>query len=356
MNSENVGVRAAYRSALLSALLVLFPCPSRAFAQSGEARGPAREQSKEDGAYKDLIDQALTEFKLKNWPEARVLFRRAHELNPNARTLRGLGVVSFEMRDYQQAVQHLSAALVDGRQPLTDVQRSECDGLLARSRTFVGSYTLRLEPGAAQVTLDGSALVRDQDGLVLVPFGEHTLRGVAAGYQDGMLRVQVQGGERSELMLSLLPAGAAPVAAIPPPMAPMVANRELPAASEPASPAPLRDEKRGFIGGGLRYTWIAVGVGAVFGGAAVAFWYAGQGKLDDLEAQCSRRAAEGNPCARGDTNTDSIERFETLTNASLGVAAVGAVAAGVLVALEWPRERDLSVNVGLQSVSLRGSF
>ena len=134
-------------------------------------------------AYKEQIEQALTEFRLKNWAEARVLFRRAHELNPNARTLRGLGVVSFEMRDYQQAVQHLSYALVDTRQPLTDAQRAECEGLLSRARTFVGSYALHVTPATAQATLDGAPLVRDHEGMVLVPLGEHTLRATAEQFQ-----------------------------------------------------------------------------------------------------------------------------------------------------------------------------
>ena len=140
MNSEltSTSLRRALRF-LVVCLALLVSMPSFGAAQA-----------KDEGAYKELIEQALTEFKLKNWPEARVLFRRAHELNPNARTLRGLGVVSFEMRDYQQAVRQLSLALVDTRQPLTDVQRSECEGLLGRARTFVGSYSLRVTPATAK--------------------------------------------------------------------------------------------------------------------------------------------------------------------------------------------------------------
>jgi hypothetical protein len=314
-------------------------------------RSHALAQPKDEAAYKELIDQALSEFKLKNWPEARVLFRKAHELNPNARSLRGLGVVSFEMRDYVQAVQHLSAALVDPRQPLTEAQRSECEGLLARARTFVGSYALRLEPGAAQTTLDGGPLVRDQEGLVLVPFGEHTLRASAAGYEDAVSRLQVQGGERAELTLVLVAASQASVA-------PVAAEPGLDSAQAQTQTAPAapRSEEHRFIGGGLRYTWVALGATAVFGAATVGLWYAGQGELDDLDARCARRAAKGNPCEPGDTNTDTVKRYERLTNAALGLTAVGAVATGVLLALEWPREKNLALEVGFQSVSLRGSF
>ena len=123
-----------------------------------------------------------------------------------------------------------------------------------------------------------------------------------------------------------------------------------------SSSAPNTPSERGWRGGGLRYTYAAVGMGVAFGGAAVAFWFLGQGKLDDSSARCDKRAAAGHPCQRGETDTDSVKTYERLTNASIGLAAVGAVATGVLLALEWPREKNLSVNVGLQSVSLRGSF
>jgi len=322
----------------------------------------ASAQATDDAAYKELIDQALTEFKLKNWPEARVLFRRAHEVNPNARTLRGLGVVSFEMRDYQQAVQHLSSALVDTRQPLTEAQRAECDGLLGRARTFVGSYTLHLTPANAQATLDGAPLVRDHDGLVLVPFGDHTLKASADKFEDGTVRVQVQGGERSELNLSLAAVGEAPLPVAvmaPAPVVPEPASVTSMQASTqaPRAPSPAREPaEHSWRGGGLKYSYVAAGVGLAFGGAAVAFWFLGQNKLDDLSTRCDREAAGGHPCQRGATNTDSVKTYEMLTNASLGMAVVGAVATGVLVAFEWPREKNLAVNVGLQSVSLRGSF
>lgn len=353
MNSDLVSAASARALRfLVFCFFVLLSMPHVAGAQAVEARA----SSKDEGAYKELIEQALTEFKLKNWPEARVLFRRAHELNPNARTLRGLGVVSFEMRDYQQAVQHLSYALVDTRQPLTDAQRAECEGLVSRARTFVGTYALHLTPVTAQATLDGAALVRDRDGMILVPFGEHTLRATAEQFQEGTMRLQVQGGERSELNLALAAIGEAPA-----PVAVVVGNPT----SAPEAPAPVplpaptsasAEPERSWRGGGLRYTYVAAGVGAAFGGAAVAFWFLGQGKFDDLSARCDKRAAAGDPCERGKTDTDSLKTYENLTNTFLGLAAVGAVATGVLLALEWPREKNLAVNVGLQSVSLRGSF
>ncbi len=314
-------------------------------------------QSKDERAYKELIEQALSEFKLRNWPEARVFFRQAHELSPNARTLRGIGMVSFEMRDYQQAVQQLSAALVDARQPLNDAQRGECEGLLARARTFVGSYRLLLTPATAQATLDGGALVRDQEGLLLVPFGEHALRVIAEGYQETTLRLRVQGGERADLDVTLRPvvSESLPLPVAQPVPTPEVAQTPAPQAAEAPAPA-SPPEKRRFGATGLRYTWIAVSASALFGAGAAAFWYVGQGKVDELAEKCGVRAGRGDPCQRGETNTDAIQRYERLTNASLGLTAVGVVAAGTLFYLEWPREQNLTLSVGLQNLSLHGKF
>lgn len=325
--------------------------------QNLEARGSAREQD-DDKAYKDLIEQALAEFRLKNWPEARVFFRKAHELSPNARTLRGLGVVSFEMRDYQQAVQHLSAALVDARQVLNEAQRSECEGLLARARTFIGSYQLTTAPSTAQVTLDGANLVRGQDGLVLVPFGDHLLRVTADGHRETTLRLRVQGGERAELniALELDDAEEAAVSALPPssdapgPVAVSTSNQPVDAPQSGSEP------KRSFKGSGLRYTWIALGASAALGAASATFWYLGQGKVTDLAARCEERAARVSPCERSDTNIDAIQRYERATSAALGLSAAALVTAGALFYFEWPREKKLSVAVGLQQFSLRGSF
>ena len=67
--------------------------------------------------YQELIRQALEESSANRWAEARVFFRQAHEAFPNARTERGIGMVSFELRDYTDAVRHLTRALDDPRRP-----------------------------------------------------------------------------------------------------------------------------------------------------------------------------------------------------------------------------------------------
>lgn len=358
MNFERLraffGSRARGRASARGLLLVaVWVCAMTA----GTGRLAAQDAGSE-AAYKELIEQALSEFKHKNWPEARILFTRAHELNPNARTLRGMGIVSFEMRDYLNGVINLKAALEDTRQPLTDAQRKECETLLTRARAYVGVYTLKLEPQDAQVLLDGDVPTRDEENHMLVPFGEHTLSAKAPGYQDGSTRLNVQGGERGEvsLVLQTEPAPVAvavlPVGAANEPAQPVATSTN----PYPAEPATSRANDGGFRGHGLKYTWVALGASAVFGGTAAVMWTLGDKELKDLDDACQTRAAGADPCTPDNTSTEKVDRFEKLTNASLGLSAAALVAAGVLMGLEWPRERNLSVGLSPQALFVRGAF
>jgi hypothetical protein len=318
--------------------------------------GARAQDGAEDAVYKDLIEQALNEFKHKNWPEARALFTRAHERNPNARTQRGLGVVSYEMRDYVNAMVNLKAALDDSRQPLTDVQRKECEGLLARAQTYVGVFALKVEPQDAQVLLDGAPPSRNGEGHLLVPFGEHVISASAPGRQASSTRLNVQGGERGEIALVLPPEGTAPIVAgtpaatgtaLPP------AGQSSPGAAPSAGGAAAAD---GFGGHGLKYTWVALGASALFGGTAGLMWSLGQNELDDLDQTCRERADSADACTRDNTNTDQVKLYQNLTNASIGISAAALVTAAVLMGVEWPRERQLALGVGPGSLSLRGAF
>ena len=93
----------------------------------------AAEQEAQGIEYREIIEQAVAETERENWNEANALFRRAHQLRPSARTLRGLGMVAFNRKEYVDAVMNLSAALEDSRRPLTDQQREQATGLLEQA-------------------------------------------------------------------------------------------------------------------------------------------------------------------------------------------------------------------------------
>jgi hypothetical protein len=312
--------------------VALHGAPSLAHAQS------------ESDEYKRLIEQALDEFKRQNWPEARVLFRRAHELSPNARTLRGMGVVSFEMRDYVQAVRELAAAIGDERQPLTREQYTEAKTLLERARTFVATYTINVVPADALVKIDGVSPIAEPDGSLLLAFGRHTVTAEREGYENEQTTIDVSGGERGEIKLALrfIQSGAIATSAESKPR-------------EQTAPTP-RDFSQ--TTGGLRWTWATLGATAVFGGAAGAMWMLGASELDELDRRCAREAQSGTPCRRGKVDTDTVDRYQLLTNVSLGLAGAALIATAALAVVEWPRteKRPLAFGLGPSSLSVQGAF
>jgi hypothetical protein len=325
------------------------------------AAAPQRAPAAED--YRSLVEQALTEFKHRHWQEARVLFGRAHALNPNARTLRGLGVVSFEMREYVSAISYLQQALDNLQQPLTETQRAECAGLVERARTYVASVAITPTPADAVVLVDGLSPTRDTDGRILVAFGEHVLSATAPGYRDGVQRVNVLGGERTELPWALETVGAATPASATAGSVGQVAvpiGTPVPVPVPNVLQAPGSDAPEGSNYqklSELKYTWVAVGTGAVFGAMAVGAYAIGNAKFNDQKAACREAAGTPGECVEGQLNTDKIVRYQRFANAGIGLASVAAAAAVALAVVEWPREgRELRVAVGPQGLWLRGAF
>ncbi len=186
----------------------IYVCFAVAIACGGSAArsawaADAKPDGKEDPRYHDTLRDALAEYDAHHFEEARILFRRAHDLNPNARTLRSIGMASFELRDYVAAVRALSASLVDVRKPLNPEQRAHAQGLLERSRMFVSVYTLKISPADAQVLIDGRAPEYEADGTLLLGFGSHNLEVRKSGFVLRTFSVNARGGERKDLAMTL---------------------------------------------------------------------------------------------------------------------------------------------------------
>ena len=129
--------------------------------------------------YSVLIRQAVAEFELGNYAEARVLFGQAHAAFPNARTLRALGLMDFELKNYRACMQELQAALVSAERPLSGSLRSRTEQVLRRARAFLGAYKLRFEPKPSELELrvDSAPAVVDEHGKLWLklrsPAGRH---------------------------------------------------------------------------------------------------------------------------------------------------------------------------------------
>ncbi len=225
--------------------------------------GPARAQQSgtPPAGYAELIDEAVAEATRANFLEARALFARAHALYPNARTLRGLGMMSYELRLYAESVSYYEQALLSNERPLDADLRADAEGQLNRARRFVAELKLALTPPATRVSVDGAPALLGAAGLLRLDPGHHTLLFEAAGYRSDTRSINVRGGE-SLLWTVLLPLASS--AAAPQP-------GQADAETLPAAPEPKRDDKPRPL---VRNPWLWAGVvlaaGAIAAGVAVA--------------------------------------------------------------------------------------
>lgn len=282
---------------------------------TGMARAqPTRPASEEtsrsgDAEYDQLIEKAVVEFNLGHWGEAKAFFLRAHQLRPNARTFRSLGLTSYEQRLYVDALGYFQKALASDQTPLTVAQREQVSHQLAEVRSFVTRVRLTLEPSTLSLHVDGKDPVYDQDGQLVLDPGEHELAAEASGHEPQVRALTAHGAEQIELKLSLTPL---PLTAAAEPRAQEPLPRPELTRAEPSSGTPLGTPQWlgiGLAGGGV----VAAAVGGVF----------------------SLLAASANSASRSCTAThcDDAARAKRETALARADVATGSfIAAGVLVA------------------------
>jgi len=164
-------------------------------AQGAPASAPPAE-------YDAAVDRAVAEYQAKNYAEARAEFSRANDLYSNARTLRGLGMVEFEMRHYADTILHLEQALASPVRALEGSMRADTEALLARAKSYVARVKVDVTPREASLVLDGETFEGDYANLVL-DVGDHVLEFKANGYQSEKRRVTAAGGEDLTLVVVL---------------------------------------------------------------------------------------------------------------------------------------------------------
>src|SRR6266700_2339843 len=204
MSSSSLCARGALALSLVAAVsrVALGAPPS--------ATPPVVKEPAESPQYRALLEEAVSEYDARRYEEARALFRRAHDISPNARTLRGIGMASFELREYVEALRSLEASLVDKRRPLTPTQRQQVEVLLERTRAFVGRFFIKTTPKEALLRVDGAPVALESDGSLLLSFGRHSLTAEAPGSSPENREINVIGGERQELEFQLRPVAVSP--------------------------------------------------------------------------------------------------------------------------------------------------
>jgi hypothetical protein len=280
---------------IILALLLLGLCPA----------SPTLAQ--DSAEYASVIKQAVAEFDAGSWLEARILFQRAHALNPNARTWRSLGLTAFELRRYVDAVAELEASLVDTRKALSEKQRKEVQELLLRAREFIAVYKVNVAPQEAQVEVDGEPVTLTDGQLFLDP-GTHTVVVRAPGYVEEKKELQINEPRREQLTIELRVAGAPETEASATASAP-----EAPVEQEQTPP------KRRRV-----WTW-------VLGGTAVAAGLVGAGL--GVGALNKNGEYEDKDCGSSPECSDlksSGQALQLGANVSFGVA--GALLAGSVIA------------------------
>jgi tetratricopeptide (TPR) repeat protein len=240
--------------------------PTNTSANTGTATSSHKLSAQESADYRAAIRAALIEYGAGRFPEARALFLRAHSLQPSARTLRGLGMVEFELRHYVEAIRLTEQAVRDTRNPLDAVQRKEAAGLLDQAGSFVGRYHVACTPETAQLYVDGQAYTLDGDHVVVLDVGEHTLSAEAPGYTSQQRQFDVHGGEQAEVQLTLATEVSEQAAA------PAAIAASAMRATEP-TPTVLTQSDRGATDAKpvTERWWFWTGLGAaVLGGTAIA--------------------------------------------------------------------------------------
>lgn len=165
--------------------------------------GAAAQPREHSAEYAEAIRDAVAEFDLKNFPEARERFRRAHGLFPNARTLRGLGLVEFELRNYGESVRFLGEALACTERQLTGELRRETETVLTRAKAYVGEVHFAVEPQGSTVVVDGTTVELEPSGSLILEVGDHVVEVRAPGHHSERRKVQVKGGAREDVHVVL---------------------------------------------------------------------------------------------------------------------------------------------------------
>jgi hypothetical protein len=300
---------------------------------------PLAADAEPPAGYREAIDAAVAEFADGHHAEARALFRRAHELLPNARTLRGIGMCAFELRDYAEAVRMLGAALDDPRRPLTDEQRAQVGAALARAEAFVGRYEVSLPAGAAlHVDASATPAVLEADGTLLLSLGVHTVTTRRDGLPLGEVRVEVRGGERGRLEL-------APLDVVPEP--PTSQADRAPPLPAPASPPTASGSDPAPAVALLTSGGVAVVAGAVLLRLGVA------------DAASVTDAPAGTPWSSLSDAYDRAPVLQGVGGVLLGAGAAAAVVGGVWLGLSETATGDaraMRLELGPGSITWRGKF
>ena|GEM_PF-7011830 len=163
--------------------------------------------------YTRAIDAAVQAHGRGDFLEARNFFERAHRIYPNARSLRGLGHVEFELGNYVKAVKYLSASLDSQVKPLDALLAERVRALLDQAKARVGMVRLDVKPQTTRVSLDGSPVGDELGTTIFLAPGDHVFEFRAQRRLSERRELRVEGGEEIVIQVALSSLAAPPAPA-----------------------------------------------------------------------------------------------------------------------------------------------
>ena len=162
--------------------------------------------------YRGLIADALSAYEDGRFVAALTLFEQAYALHPNARAMRGVALVLFELGDHTKALHALDEALSHPVDPLPPDLRAQLLEVRARAAAHLEHVVVQLSPRSAVLRIDGHDVKVNRKGELWLPPGTHRVEVSQAGFKVELRTLQaVPGGARTlTIALSPLPHPDAP--------------------------------------------------------------------------------------------------------------------------------------------------
>jgi hypothetical protein len=266
--------------------------------------------------YNSLVRQAVEQYERGNYDEAKLFFAQAHQVFPNARTLRGLGMVAYTLRDYVEAIHYLEGAIDSKVKPLDPTLVTESKDVIRRARTFIGVVHVRVAPNDAKLRVNSSPAARTSDGTIALNPGPYEIEASAPGHQSATRLVRVEPG--TTLVVEF---------ALPDTSVDAALARSAAPQSEAPSPAPhiARESQAEVSAGKSIAPWLVVGVSgavAIAGGVMLGI------ALNDVST-----VEHTGPNTDWSDVESKYRRSPALSGA--GIAMLAAGAAGIAAGLTW---------------------
>jgi hypothetical protein len=197
--TANVWSRTAFLFCL--SLLAAAFLPSSAAAQA--ASDPPSQQANDP--YHRLVGEALTAYEQGRFVTALSLFEQAYALRPNARAMRGIALVLFELGDHVKTLRALDRALDCPIDPLPEDLRQQLMRVRTRVAALLERVAVRLEPRGAMLLIDGHEAELNQEGELWLEPGVHRVEARISGFQPEVRALEAVAGGAQTLWITLVP-------------------------------------------------------------------------------------------------------------------------------------------------------